>query len=144
MLDLEQKRRIRTGFARFREDDTTFTRNFYLRLFDMAPEVRPLFREDVTAQAAKLHKALVVLVNSIDHLDDLTPALMDLGARHAGYGAQEGHYDVIGEALLRTLAGHIPDWTEVDVIAWSELLRQTTEAMIAGARAAPGRLRVSA
>src|SRR4030095_11499050 len=77
---------------------------FYQRLFEIEPALRPLFRGDIGAQVAKLAHTLGVAVASLDRLDTLAPTLRELGRRHAGYGVQDRHYDIVGEALLWTLA----------------------------------------
>jgi nitric oxide dioxygenase len=77
---------------------------FYNRLFETAPEVRGLFPDDVTEQGRKLMAMLRVVVNGLDRLDALVPAVADLGRRHTGYGAAPAHYDAVGAALLWTLA----------------------------------------
>lgn len=76
---------------------------FYGRLFELAPETRPLFRGDMTEQGRKLMAMISVAVSSLDRLDAILPAVQDMGRRHAGYGVQEAHYDQVGEALLWTL-----------------------------------------
>ncbi|WP_172296852.1 globin domain-containing protein [Pseudoruegeria sp. HB172150] len=134
MLDDTQKLRIRTGFANMKIATPQFAREFYARLFDLAPEVRPLFEDDITAQAVKLQKTLALVVQMLDNLEALVPALGDLGRRHAGYGAVEAHYGVVAQALLETLAEQVPNWSETDMAAWSELYSIAAGAMLDGAR----------
>ena len=57
-----------------------------------------------------------------DHTISLVPALQDLGRRHAGYGAQDHHYDTVGGALLKTLRqGLGAAWTLEVEEAWTEV-----------------------
>lgn len=76
---------------------------FYARLFDIAPDVRPLFKHDITEQGAKLMQMLGIAVANLDKLDELIPAVKALGARHVGYGVKPEDYEVVGAALLWTL-----------------------------------------
>lgn len=76
---------------------------FYARLFEIAPEVRPMFPADITAQRDKLMQMLSVAVHNLHQVEKIVPAVQDLGKRHAGYGVKEAHYDKVGEALLWTL-----------------------------------------
>ena len=76
---------------------------FYARLFEIAPDVRSLFASDLTAQGQKLMATLAVVVNGLNDIDALLPAVRDLGARHADYGAEPAHYEAVGAALLWTL-----------------------------------------
>lgn len=76
---------------------------FYGRLFELAPEVRPMFRRDIHAQGAMLMATLAAVVDHLDHLDSLLPTAQALARRHVGYGVRAEHYAVVGTALLWTL-----------------------------------------
>jgi hemoglobin-like flavoprotein len=76
---------------------------FYANLFAADPSLRPLFKGDMAAQGRKLMQMIGAAVGKLDDLDTLVPILRNLGARHAGYGVQDAHYDTVGRALLRTL-----------------------------------------
>lgn len=93
---------------------------FYDRLFSAAPGVRPLFPSDMTEQKAKLMDMLGTVVDGLDDLDSLVPAVQALGERHAGYGAEPAHYDVVGDCLLWTLGqGLGDDFTPAVKAAWA-------------------------
>jgi hemoglobin-like flavoprotein len=76
---------------------------FYARLFEIAPDVRPLFKRDIHAQGVMLMKMLDTVVASLDRLDTLLPVAGQLARRHVGYGVQPQHYDIVGTALIWTL-----------------------------------------
>lgn len=76
---------------------------FYNRLFEVAPEVKPLFTSDMQEQGKKLMQMLNVAVTSLNKLDTILPAVQALGVRHIEYQVQPEHYDAVGEALLWTL-----------------------------------------
>lgn len=76
---------------------------FYERLFELDPNVRPLFKNDMREQKKKLMQTLTVAVDGLSNVGRLIPTLQALGARHAGYMVQERHYDTVGKALLWTL-----------------------------------------
>ncbi|WP_425049625.1 globin domain-containing protein [Psychromarinibacter sp. S121] len=138
MLDPNDIKRIRTGFARLKCAPDELTRDFYGRLFRAAPAVRPLFPDDIRKQAGKLQKMLVLVVQTLDDLDTLIPEIRALGARHVGYGAADTHYPVVGEVLIETLAAHIPGWTDADRRAWTALYGLATAAALEGAEQARG------
>ena len=94
---------IRRSFAAAMQDPDRFGREFYARLFALAPGVRHLFPSDMTHQREKLVRALAMLVRGLGDADALVPSLQQLGARHAGYGVIAPHYVVVGEALIDTL-----------------------------------------
>ena len=110
-------------------------RRFYDRLFETAPEVKPLFeRVDMDGQRQALLNMLVVLRESLRDLDDIVPDLEDLGERHVDYGAQAAHYPVVGEVLIGTMAEMAGDsWKPEYTAAWQEAYGVVQGVMLAGA-----------
>ena len=108
---------------------------FYERLFDVAPEVRPLFATtDLKRQKGMLLAALVLLRKSLRDLDAVTPTLRDLGARHVRYGAMPEHYPVVGQVLISSMAEIAGDaWTVEYELAWTEAYAAVSGAMLDGA-----------
>lgn len=94
---------------------------FYDRLFQRDPLLRALFTStDMPAQGEKLAQTLAVVVRGLDHLDQLMPAVQALGRRHATYGVQDAHYDLVGAALLDTFADILGDAFTADArSAWA-------------------------
>lgn len=76
---------------------------FYGKLFELDPSLKYLFKNDMAEQGRKLMTMITTVVNKLDHLGDLLPAVQDLGRRHVAYGVEDSHYDVVGGALLWTL-----------------------------------------
>ena len=110
---------------------------FYDRLFEIAPEVRPLFPEIMTDQKKKLMQMLATAVNGLKDLDAIVPAVQNLGARHEAYGVKEEHYDSVGAALLFTLGkGLGDDFTPEVEAAWAETYGVLAGVMIDAQKAA--------
>ena len=82
---------------------------FYGRLFDVAPEVRPMFKGDLTEQGRKLMSVLAVVVNGLTDLDKVVPAARSLAVKHVAYGVEARHYQPVGEALVWTLQTALGD-----------------------------------
>ena len=102
---------------------------FYGRLFELAPDTRPLFQRDIHAQGAMLMATLDAVVRSLENLAALLPTARQLAQRHVGYGVQPRHYDSVGTALLWTLEqGLGAAMTPAARAAW-----QQAYAMLAGA-----------
>jgi hemoglobin-like flavoprotein len=99
----EQNRLVQASFAAVVPQGDTVASLFYGRLFEMDPDLRPLFRGDMTDQGRKLMTMLAVAVNGLDRLPDLVPLVARLGARHATYGVKDEDYDTVADALLWTL-----------------------------------------
>ncbi|MDN4590735.1 hemin receptor [Xenophilus aerolatus] len=104
---------------------------FYARLFELAPQVRPLFTGDMAEQGRKLMAMLAMVVNGLTRLETIVPAAQKLGQRHVAYGAEPAHYPVVGQALLDTLErGLGPAFTPDVKAAWSEAYALLSGVMI--------------
>ena len=81
-----------------------------------------MFRStDMVAQKKNLMQTLTVVVRSLEHLEQLVPAVQALGRRHGGYGVRPAHYDTVGGALLWTLGQGLGDAFTPEVSeAWAE------------------------
>lgn len=92
---------------------------FYGRLFEIAPEVRPLFPADLTTQKEKLMSMIATAVTNLHQVEKIVPAVQDLGRRHVSYGVTASHYKPVGEALIWTLdKGLGADFTQQVKDAW--------------------------
>ena len=111
---------------------------FYARLFEAAPAVKPLFAgTDLKRQKAMLLGTLVLLRKSLRDLDAIVPKLRELGARHVAYGAQPEHYPIVGEALIGAMAAVAgPAWRSDYERAWGAAFEVVAGAMIEGAELA--------
>jgi hemoglobin-like flavoprotein len=110
---------------------------FYARLFEAAPSVRPLFAKDMSKQKTMLLSALVLVRNSLRDLDRLMPKLRALGARHVAYGAEPAHYAVVGMVLLEAMAAVAGEpWTPEIERAWGDAYGVIADVMIDGANEA--------
>lgn len=72
---------------------------FYDRLFELAPDTRPLFKDDLTEQGRLLIASLARIVTGLSHQAEVLPALRELAARHVAYGVRIEHYAAVGDAL---------------------------------------------
>lgn len=94
---------------------------FYGRLFEIAPNVKPLFPNDLSEQKKKLMMMIATAVNNLHQVETIVPAVQDLGRRHVGYGVTADHYKPVGEALIWTLEKGLGDAFTPDVkAAWVE------------------------
>lgn len=107
---------------------------FYNRLFEVAPQVRPMFPEDMSEQKGKLMTMLGTAVNGLTRLEQILPVVQELGRRHVSYGTKAEHYPVVGEALLYTLEqGLGEDWNSDLAEAWTETYSTLAGVMIEAA-----------
>ena len=111
-MNPDQVKLVQDSFAKVAPVADQVGRQFYDRLFSVAPQVRPLFPDDMTEQRRKLMAMLAVVVNGLSNLPAVLPAASMLAKRHVAYGAEPAHYPVVGGALLWTLEhGLGADWT---------------------------------
>jgi hemoglobin-like flavoprotein len=94
---------IQSSFSQVLPINETAANLFYTRLFELDPSLRYLFKGDMTDQGKKLMATLKIVVNSLDRLEAILPAVQELGRRHVGYGVEDYHYETVGTALLWTL-----------------------------------------
>jgi hemoglobin-like flavoprotein len=104
---------------------------FYGRLFEIAPEVKPLFRGDMADQGRKLMATLGVVVNSLGDLEAILPAASALAKRHVDYGVKAADYTPVGAALLWTLEKGLGErWTPQLAQAWGAAYALLSDYMI--------------
>ena len=104
-----------------------FARNFYTRLFEISPEIRALFPDDISVQVVKLTEMLSMLVGRLDRPHELVTMLEELGERHRGYGVFAHHFAPVGRALFDTLEGELgPRFDEPTRRAWIALYALAT------------------
>jgi len=115
----EQKQLVQESFKQILPIKEQAASMFYERLFLIDPAVRGLFKGDIKRQGALLMAMLATAVNGLNRLNDIVPAVQDLGRRHAGYGVQKEHYTSVATALLWTLEqGLGKAWTPQVKDAW--------------------------
>jgi methyl-accepting chemotaxis protein len=106
---------------------------FYRRLFEIDPNLRPMFSAaTMDDQIHKLVTMLDLVVHWLDVPERLVPVLKKLGERHTKYGVRDEHYEKVGAALLGTLEEGLGDrftpelkgaWTEAFLLI-SSLMRR--------------------
>jgi nitric oxide dioxygenase len=122
---------VQNSFAQVAPISTIAADLFYGRLFEIAPQLRKMFPQDLAQQKMKLMVMLGVVVSGLSRIDALMPAVRALGQRHAGYGVYEEHFAPVGAALLWTLeTGLGEDFTEEVKDAWATAFRVLAAAMI--------------
>lgn len=133
-MTLEQIETVQSSFAKVMPLGDEAGRIFYGRLFNIAPEVRPLFRGDLDEQASKLIRMLATIVEDLHRLDAILPAARELAARHVAYGVAADHYGPVGEALIWTLEqGLGPDFDDATREAWVVAYSALSTEMISAA-----------
>jgi hemoglobin-like flavoprotein len=134
MITTEQMRLVRDSFPWVAEVSGPITALFYGRVFELAPEVKPLFRQDIAVQGRKLMATLAVLVDSQEQFEELQPMLKALGQRHAAYGVRTAHYATVSSALVWAFGVALQDHFSPDLkAAWRALIEAVSAVMKDGA-----------
>ena len=110
---------------------------FYTKLFELDPNLKPLFPNDADAMKSQGNKLMTMLgaaVAGLNNLDALIPVLQGLGKKHVEYKVEPSHYDTVGAALLGTLeAGLGEDFTPDVKEAWTSVYGTMSSVMIEAA-----------
>jgi nitric oxide dioxygenase len=110
---------IRDSFHRLQPDVEAASELFYDRLFEIAPELRSMFLNDMTEQGMRFMSTLGVIVQHLDDPQALRPYLERLAQGHAAYGVKPEHFRPMGQALIwamrETLGERFPEGADV---AW--------------------------
>ena len=125
---------VQSSFAKVVPIADVAAQLFYGRLFEIAPEVKPLFRNDMREQGRKLMSTLGVVVAGLRDLDAIAPAAKALAVKHVGYGVEAAHYKPVGEALIWTLQKGLGEDFSAEVrTAWLSAYGVLSGVMIAEA-----------
>lgn len=108
---------------------------FYRRLFELAPEVRGMFKGDMDLQAKKFSDMLAWVIAHLESPDELCLELRALGARHRDYGVEIDQYAPLGSALIWMFQHTLGDrFTSEMEEAWLEAYAFISSEMERGAR----------
>lgn len=130
-MNPENIRLVQDSFAQVAPIADQAAELFYGRLFEVAPQVKPLFKGDMRKQGAMLMQTIGLAVKSLNDLSTIEPALRKMGQRHVGYGAQPAHYAVVGDCLLWTLQQRLGEAFTPEVkAAWAETYQTLADVMI--------------
>lgn len=133
-MNNEQIELVQTSFSKVVPIAQTAANLFYRRLFEIAPEVKPLFKNDIEDQGRKLMATLKVVVEGLRQLDAIVPVAERLAIRHVAFGVKAEHYVPVGAALIWTLQqGLGTEFTPDTEAAWLVAYGTLSGVMIAAA-----------
>jgi hemoglobin-like flavoprotein len=140
-MDSMMIRHLRESVDLLPREDLAPVREFYARLFALAPEVRPLFKHEIGPQAKKFSDMFAWVIANLEHPDELSRELRALGARHRGYGVENDQYAPLGSALIWMFQQTLGDrFTQEMEEAWLEFYAfMTLEAERGSREAQPDR-----
>ena len=127
------------------ERSDAFSASFYDHLFVIDAGAAQLFNGvDMTIQRWKLAQTLGVVVQALDDLDALLPAVAVLGRRHTQYGVLRHHFDSVGAALLQAFVDTLgQQFTPTVRAAWVRAYSLVATEMQKGLGSAPPPVRMT-
>jgi hemoglobin-like flavoprotein len=129
-MNARQRALVKSTFEELRPIPKGAGLRFYGRLFELDPELRPLFGDNLENQAAMFVTVLSVAVLGLVEQGFVPTSVRELGARHERYGVEEPSYATFGEALLWTLGQLLGERFTLEVReAWSEAYETLAAAM---------------
>lgn len=133
-----QVRIVKSSFQALTAQRNRLAGLFFAQLFVREPSLRPVFRGDLRARGAELFEGLAAIVDSIDRLYPIVPALEWLAVQSARRGVGERHYWAITEAMLSAFRDGLGDDFTVELeLAWREAARQVAAVMLRALEAEP-------
>lgn len=148
MLSSREKQLVRDSWRLVVPIKETAADLFYRRLFELKPDYKAYFGDDLVSQKRKLIVMLSFIVNSLDfpesawcedisEADDLFLVVLALGRRHSElYRIPDESYDVVGDALLWTLDYGLGDAFKPGVrAAWKRVYEVVAHTMKLGGAA---------
>jgi nitric oxide dioxygenase len=110
---------IRDSFHRLEPDVETASDLLYARLFEIAPELRAMFRSDMAGQGMQFMSTLGVIVQHLDDPEALRPHLEHLAQGHAAFGVKPEHFRPMGQALIWAMRETLGEkFSEAAAVAW--------------------------
>ena len=104
----------------------------YDTLFELAPNLRPVYRKPRQILSAKFVEMMSTLVSFHGDPMRMEEQITWLGFRHIKYGAKPEHAKVLGDVLVETMARAVEeDWTIDMADAWHELWHRASGQMMA-------------
>jgi len=126
---------VQQSWAKVSESSDEAAARFYHRLFELYPELRPLFKGEMDEQSQKLMRMIGRAVDALDDLSLLDRVIRMMGARHSGYGVRAEDYEKLGAALIWMLEQRLgDDFTPATRAAWVSVYDDLAEMMQDGAR----------
>jgi hemoglobin-like flavoprotein len=132
-MDAEEIALVQASWSTLASRPQQAAETFYRRLFEVYPEVRPLFKGEMDEQGEKLMRMIGKAVAALDDLEPLDRVIKMMGARHSGYGVHDDDYEKLAEALFWTLEqGLGDDFTPATRAAWVSVYDDLADMMREG------------
>lgn len=94
----------------------------YNHLFECCPDVTNIFKVDMKEQSRLVMKMIKTVVEGLNNVHIIMPAIQNMGSRHVDYGVTAEQYKYFKESLIFALDKVLgKDFDEKTKSAWSKL-----------------------
>ena len=119
VLSQKQIFKVRETWIEVNSNPEQFGLAFYNNLFDLAPELRPMFKTDLQTMAFKFSIMLAFLVNRLNKLDLIEQEINNLAVIHNKHLVKPEHYRITKQALVLTLKNKLARKYDIEAdTAW--------------------------
>ncbi|NIZ59698.1 globin [Sedimentitalea sp. CY04] len=127
----EELELLHNSYEELRKGVALHPRAFYDALFEHAPQMRSMFREDIEGQNMKFMTTLGVILTKLQDEDAVDERFQELGTKHAELGVQVGHFQPMEDALIDTLKNELgAGFTAEHDALWRRAFLTISERMI--------------
>ncbi len=139
----EQIQLLQRSYFTIRPISPDVGRSFYGKLFELAPETRPLFESDVTEHwrifigvfekmlRTELRSMLTLPVTRSGNREVSIPGVTEIAERYAVSGVRAEHFAAGRQALMWALAMHVGDRLDKETAeAWAQAYDMVADAMM--------------
>ena len=126
-------RMVQASLDRLRNDFDSHSTFFYDALFRHAPQLRQMFRDDLTGQGMKFMTTLDVIVQKLDDEEQIAEQYTGLGKSHATMRVHAADFAPMEEALIETMGNALGDdftselehaWRKAYAVVSSNMIRR--------------------
>ncbi len=120
-LDHESIALIQYSLEKLRAELPTGDTRFYDRLFQINPEMRGMFRDDIAGQGMRFMSTLAVITDALTTPNVFHDEITRLAEGHRAMGVKAAHFAPLGDALFDTFRDVLgTDFTAKIEEAWRE------------------------
>ena len=130
-LSAHEAKLVRDSFDKLEAELETHSTYFYETFFGLAPDLRSMFRDDLSGQGMKFMTTLRNIIRHIDANDAYFETLTDLGQGHAKLGVSIKSFQHVEDAMIATLANALGDGFSKELEeAWRQAFADISSTMI--------------
>lgn len=134
-MDAETTDRLEKSFYALAHRGQEMIDRFFALLFARHPQLRGMFPPNMLDQKDKFLAMLLRIVKGFRRPEALHEPLLELGRRHADYGAQPHHYALVRDTLIEVMSDMAgASWSDTLTRDWTFALDFVSMVMLDGQR----------